>query len=331
MGAEYVGAYSVGSALRAAREARGEALTDIAHVLKLSSRQIEAMEMDRFDLLPGPAFVRGFLRNYARYLGVDAEAMLEALSHDVAQQKVELAPVTNASGAMPDGNGEQRMLKPAAIIIWGLLLALGMGWYFDWFKVAETPPVVSRSEIGPLHDAPMPPELLADRPGVQESVSQTLVGQIRAVPADAEPPREVVVAPLPAVAPAPVVAAAMPSAVTVERATAAAPAQVTEPAPAAPAAPMAAVEDAVPAGLGRLVFKLDGESWIQVRDSDDVTLFSGVAAAGTTRTVQGKPPFSLVIGNAAKVVLEHDGKPVDLAPHIRSGGVARVKLEQTGR
>lgn len=335
--AAHASGYSAGSMLRTAREARGESLSDVAHALKLSSRQIEAMEMDRFDLLPGPAFVRGFLRNYARYLGVDAEAMLAALSHDVAQQRVELAPVTNATGAMPDGNGEQRVLKPAAIIIWGLLLALGMGWYFDWFKIADTAPVVSRSEIGPLHDAPMPPEVLVDRPGVLEPGRETTDGQIGTVPADAEPPREMpVTPPLAAAAPtpasAPVVAPPLPATVAKEPVAEAAPAMVTESAPAVVSAPAPApAEEPLPAGLSRLVFKLDGESWIQVRDTDDVTLFSGVAAAGTTRTVQGKPPFSLVIGNAAKVVLEHDGKAIDLAPHTRSGGVARVKLERAGQ
>jgi cytoskeleton protein RodZ len=351
-GAEYTGGYSAGSMLRAAREARGEALTDAAHALKLSARQIEAMEMDRYDLLPGPAFVRGFLRNYARYLGVDAEAMLAALSHDLAQQKVELAPVTNASGAMPDGNGAQRVLKPAAIIITGLLLALAMGWYFDWFKIADAPPVVSRSEIGPLHDAPMAPELLQDRPERQEFLAAAPTGQPGAGPNDAEPPRKPVTAvpeltqeptpePTAQPAPDPSVAAELPVAAAAP-ATESAPGSANEPVTvgaAAASTPVAAADEAtdeaadkeVPGGLGRLVFKLDGESWIQVRDTDGVTLFSGVAAAGTTRTVQGMPPFSLVIGNAAKVALEHDGKPVDLAPHTRSGGVARLTLEQAGR
>jgi cytoskeleton protein RodZ len=74
------------------------------------------------------------------------------------------------------------------------------------------------------------------------------------------------------------------------------------------------------------VFSLSGESWIQVRDGEGAALYTGTGSAGTTRTVQGKPPFSIVVGNAGLVSLEYDGNPVDLAPHIRSGGVARMTL-----
>lgn len=62
---------SIGRMLRLAREARGESLADAAYALKLTQSQVDAMERERFDLLPGPAFVRGFLRNYARHLGVE--------------------------------------------------------------------------------------------------------------------------------------------------------------------------------------------------------------------------------------------------------------------
>ncbi|WP_287367560.1 helix-turn-helix transcriptional regulator, partial [Thauera sp.] len=60
---------SPGAVLRAAREARGESVSEVAFALKLNPRQIAALEADNFSALPGMAFVRGFLRNYARYLG----------------------------------------------------------------------------------------------------------------------------------------------------------------------------------------------------------------------------------------------------------------------
>ncbi|WP_341648617.1 helix-turn-helix transcriptional regulator [Thauera humireducens] len=62
---------SPGAALRAAREARGESVAEVAFALKLNPRQIAALEADDFAALPGTAFVRGFLRNYARYVGLD--------------------------------------------------------------------------------------------------------------------------------------------------------------------------------------------------------------------------------------------------------------------
>ena len=59
---------SPGQMLRAAREAKGWKVEQVASQLKLSRRQIEALEADAFADLPGLTFVRGFVRNYARVL-----------------------------------------------------------------------------------------------------------------------------------------------------------------------------------------------------------------------------------------------------------------------
>ena len=49
------------------------------------------------------------------------------------------------------------------------------------------------------------------------------------------------------------------------------------------------------------------------------------AGAGSTRIVQGEPPFALIVGNSAQVSLEFDGKPINLATHTK-GSVARLTL-----
>ena len=72
-------AISPGVRLRRAREARGESVHEAAFAIKLSPRQIEALENDDFAALPGMAFVRGFARNYARYLGLDAAPLLDGI------------------------------------------------------------------------------------------------------------------------------------------------------------------------------------------------------------------------------------------------------------
>ena len=61
-------------ALRAAREAAGLSLDEVAQQLKLAPRQVRALEEDDFGVLPGRTFVRGFVRNYARLLNLDADA-----------------------------------------------------------------------------------------------------------------------------------------------------------------------------------------------------------------------------------------------------------------
>jgi cytoskeleton protein RodZ len=70
------GPSSVGQILREAREAQGMTLEDAAARLRLMHRQVEAMETDHFESLDPPVFARGFVRNYARLLGLAPEALL---------------------------------------------------------------------------------------------------------------------------------------------------------------------------------------------------------------------------------------------------------------
>lgn len=65
--------------LAVARVAQSLSIADVARQLKLSERQVEALEAGAFDQLPGPVFVRGFIRNYARLLKLDPERVLNSV------------------------------------------------------------------------------------------------------------------------------------------------------------------------------------------------------------------------------------------------------------
>ena len=65
-----------GALLLAERREQGLSLGDVARQLKLSVRQVEALERDEYEAFPGPVFVRGFLRNYAKLLQLDPEALV---------------------------------------------------------------------------------------------------------------------------------------------------------------------------------------------------------------------------------------------------------------
>ncbi|MGH8690774.1 MAG: DUF4115 domain-containing protein, partial [Burkholderiales bacterium] len=78
-------------------------------------------------------------------------------------------------------------------------------------------------------------------------------------------------------------------------------------------------------GGHRLVVRTEEEAWIEVRDSADRMLVSSLNPAGSERVVRGKPPYSLVIGNASRVSVRYDDKPVDLAPHTKAD-VARLTI-----
>ena len=67
-----------GSALRAAREACGVSLQQIASASKVGVRTLESIETERLDILPAPVYLRGFVQEYARALGLDPRATAEA-------------------------------------------------------------------------------------------------------------------------------------------------------------------------------------------------------------------------------------------------------------
>ena len=65
--------------MREARVARGLELGDVAQTLKLGLRQVEAVEADAWDSLPGQTFIRGFVRNYARLVQIDSAVLMAQL------------------------------------------------------------------------------------------------------------------------------------------------------------------------------------------------------------------------------------------------------------
>jgi cytoskeleton protein RodZ len=73
----------------------------------------------------------------------------------------------------------------------------------------------------------------------------------------------------------------------------------------------------IASGVHRLVIRCEEEAWIEVRDSNERMLVSSLNPKGCERVVQARGPLTLVIGNAAHVVVLHNDRPIDLAPHTK--------------
>lgn len=290
---------AVGEILRGGREARGLTVANVAQMLKLGVRQVEAMEAGRFDLLPGPAFVRGFLRNYARLLGLDAEPLVAAVDAGPASAaRVELSPLSNADGVMPV-SGERRMSStPVVLVAFGLLLVVLVGWYFDWFRTPGLPAnelaLPASPEIGPQNEPLFPPPSSAEDVGEPGLPAQVAVEPVEPPTADA------------GAAPRDESAAAQPAPI---------PATSAEPAVQASATGGSVIE-----------LRFAGESWFEIRDASGNVVATGTGSAGQVRSVRGTAPLALVIGNAAQVRVSHNGQAVDLVPHTRVS-VARLTLQ----
>jgi cytoskeletal protein RodZ len=80
---------SVGELLRKEREAQGKTIEDVVRITKMSSLIIKALEGDHFSALPAPVYVKGHLRTYARFLGLNEDAVVEKYLRFTQQQEHE--------------------------------------------------------------------------------------------------------------------------------------------------------------------------------------------------------------------------------------------------
>ena len=97
--------------------------------------------------------------------------------------------------------------------------------------------------------------------------------------------------------------------------------------PQSQAAPMpAAAVSGKPGGSKRIQLEFDQQSWVQVKQANGRILLSQLNPAGSTQSIEGMPPFEVVIGNAASVRLKYNDALVDLRPYFKVD-VARLTLE----
>lgn len=175
----------VGSALQRAREVRGSSLDEAARDTRLRADQLDALEREDFDVLPGEVYVRASLRTYASYLGLDADKVVRAYASTV--EEVEPLPPPGRLGpvermiAATRIRDNQRFLLVAAASILVVLLAFGLlsrgeaappqaEIPADTLSPVPNDPsirvvVVARSDVGVESVADGAPDSFAMRPG----------------------------------------------------------------------------------------------------------------------------------------------------------------------
>lgn len=283
-----------GRTLARLRDERKLSIADVAQRLKYGARQIEALEAEEFDRLPGATFVRGMVRGYAKLLETDPDPLLLALEERYIPGEIDLdLRDKGIPFAHRDRHGRQVYLALSAlalVVVAGVLYQWRVG-VFPWASlVSYTPP---QPQAMQPQGHPVPPPAASHE--------------------ETQPP-----AANPAILPATPAALAIPASAAPGR---------TGPRESAQASDLA-LSPSVPQAAGteaRLRLEFDGESWVEIRDKDGKMLMSQLNPAGSHRLVSGRTPLSLVIGNAASVRLSFNDKPVDLKPYIQIE-VARLTL-----
>jgi len=336
-----------GETLRQARESNGWSLAEVALKLNLTVTSLSNLEAGAFDKLPGHTFARGYIRAYAKLLGMDQAVLVQQFDQSTG---------TDSKGSSVHSLG--RIEEPVRVshtilrIVSLLLLIAVIGGGFVWWQDqaslrnkdltslapehVEVEGADGTTQIHPLDE----PEDQAVAQGQAETTTALALPQAETsseAPAEAEATSPAVAPTAPApVAPthnaAPVVAAPAHSTAPVV-ATPAAPAPAVPAVPAAvvtaPVAPtaQAQVASAPVAGQGQVQLQFTADCWTQVTDGTGKVLLSGLKRKGDSVSVSGKPPFAVRLGFARGAQVSYNGQAVDVAP-FTSGETARLKLGQ---
>ncbi|MGQ9686979.1 MAG: helix-turn-helix domain-containing protein, partial [Thiobacillaceae bacterium] len=144
-----------GAKLAAARESRGMTVTEMAERLKLTPRQIEALEAEDWTGLPDPVFVRGFVRNYAKIVGVATEELMPAV--DGAETVTQTITAPSAGVRLGSSPVARWLMLPLLLVILFVTVVVGL---YTWLRQGEHALLPAETAL-PAEDAaaipPVPP------------------------------------------------------------------------------------------------------------------------------------------------------------------------------
>jgi cytoskeleton protein RodZ len=272
----------LGGVFKKAREAQKLSIQDVRNRLHINENQIIALEQDDFGSFGDSTRARGFIRIYARLLGLNEESLLDKhrqLYPSETLNSLDVKTETLAMGARRTG-----VPRYAFIVVGFVLLGLSI-WFFSMFNSAG---FSQKDEVElATSQEPLSEPLLPSPEPVQEGVGQSTVKEIQlpATPQNTE--------------------LAKPAAIST-----------------APTTPAKTVLN-----VGNLKFVVSSDTWVDVKDGSDKTIFTRVLKPGIDEVIQATPPLKVHLGNVKGVQLIYNGKPVDYSASIY-GNTARVTLAE---
>ncbi len=309
---------SPGHRLREARLSAKISLEELAARLHLDSRLVEALENDQYADLPEPTFVRGYLRGYARVLGLPPAPIIEAYD----QQGFGAPQLIPDIASRPQAQSSDTPVRLVTLIITAALIALMTLWWQSQLNIVSIPSegvAATEPEVAAT-PASQPPPPGADEPAAPASLPAAESAPEIAVAESKEAD--------PAPTPAPIAEA--PQALTTEAPPDMAATSTREPQEIASpelASPESSQAVATPSE-DRLEIQFQHDSWVEIYDRDDSRLFFGLAKAGQGVSVAGQAPLRVLLGYARNVRVEYNGEPFNAAPYTREN-VARFTVGET--
>ena len=291
---------SGGGLLKLARESQGIPIAVLALALKVPVKKLEALEGDRFDLLPDIVFVRALAASMCRSLNIDSAQILASLPAAAGVQLHPKAPAMSVPFRGPrDQIGaslREQLSKPLTLVV--LLLLLGGG-----VLVFAPLPQLARLAESSLGDAAIQsgqtvpiPALATDAPLVLADTSSSILET-------------------------PVARENSPAEISQVRAAL----QIASLLPVSNM-PAAGLSAASSGASDVVVFTARGASWVEVTDSTASVRLRKTLASGDVVSASGVAPLSVVVGRADVVDVRWRNKPIDLMPVAREN-VARFEVK----
>lgn len=323
---------TIGDSLSKARKKAGLTVEDVASDLLLKPELIRSIEANELEGLSAPAYVKGYIRSYARILGLDPTDMIEeydSLGYDqpgwvmsVDQQQKPESVLRLLSLAIPVG-----------LVLVGLFIAwlLTSGYlnppveedYLQSEAIDSTGESVTAAVTTISNELPQP----GDTPSLELSEPQPLVS----VTDQALATEDIT----------PLVPGVIPQAtgVNTESAMVSTQSQETEAMSSATEVTNSATEDGstsvslaetdfirADSGSDEVIVILTEESWVEIDDASKQQLLNGLYKAGDVKILTGQAPFQVFLGNANGVELTINGLDYDVKARKRQNNTARFAL-----
>jgi len=283
----------LGHQLQLARQAKELSQQDVSNTLRLSLKQISDLENNNFSSLPEPMVTRGFIRNYARLLGLDAEPLLAAYRAQVPDRLPD--SIVTQSSIRYEMPVKQSRLSFKFILIALIFISAILMWYFN---ASHSTKVLSEKHSVTSFNQNLTTTLPEVALPLAERMSDATSGTEIALP-----PMTNSTTPIAQQSP------------LISDKSSSKPEDEAKPEPK----PSSLVAKTVS-------ITCTEATWIQVKDKMGKVVVEKKIAAGASESFEGDAPLRVRIGNAKATQITFAGKPVDLVA-VTEKNVARLILE----
>ncbi|HAS6971560.1 helix-turn-helix domain-containing protein [Vibrio parahaemolyticus] len=298
-----------GTLLKNKRESLGMTQKQVADRLRLRVSVIEDIENNRFESQQVATFTRGYLRSYAKFVGLDEKVVLVALEQtaDVKPKEQEIEMQSFSRKTKHEKHNSRIMLLTWVIAI--VIIGISAAWWWQNQQENSLAQVVAEANVE------------TSQPSADEIADIDLMTEeelIASTPAELAASNNT----------------ASESSINAAQTDDVVPAETEESTTEATQQPVAVIEAAeevqdaspvVPEGMTLLTMKFKADCWIQVKDTNGKTLVSGTQKPGQDVELTGKAPFKVILGAPEGVTMTFASEPVDLSRYT-SGKVARFTL-----